>query len=158
MPGRRLYLDVHLPRMGRRKKLCLLLAALLAAFGFVAVKSVVYLRELSCQMVLSDATDLMTLCINDTVARKLGAEDYGYDYFVDLDYAPDGRVTAVRANMARINAMSSEAPERHCPRRGRRPALSGHTHRQHTWLQPPFGQGAGDTRGYNDALKLARRL
>ena len=67
-----------------------------------------YLRELSCQMVLSDATDLMTLCINDTVARKLGAEDYGYDYFVDLDYAPDGRVTAVRANMARINAMSSE--------------------------------------------------
>ena len=102
------------------KKLCLLLAALLAAFGFVAVKSGVYLRELSCQMVLSDATDLMTLCINDTVARKLGAEDYGYDYFVDLDYAPDGRVTAVRANMARINAIEQRAPERHCPRRGRR--------------------------------------
>ena len=108
MPRRRPYLDVHLPRMGRRSKLILLLAALAAVLGFVAVRSVMYLRELSCQMVLSDATDLMTLCINDTVARKLGAEDYGYDYFVELDYSPDGRVTAVRANMARINAMSSE--------------------------------------------------
>ena len=111
MPGLRrkpVYLDVHLPHKSRKKKLCLLLTAILALAGFVAVRSVMYLRELSCQMVLSDATDLMTLCINDTIARKLGDEDYGYDYFVDLDYAPDGRVAAVRANMARINAMSSE--------------------------------------------------
>ena len=108
MPRRSPYLDVHLPRMGRRSKLILLLAALAAVLGFVAVRSVMYLRELSCQMVLSDATDLMTLCINDTVARKLGAEDYGYDYFVELDYGENGHVTAVRANMARINAMSSE--------------------------------------------------
>lgn len=108
MRRRRLYLDVHLPRLSRRKKLAALFALLIAALGFVTVRSVMYLRELSCQMVLSDATDLMTLCINDTVARKLADTDYGYDYFVDLEYAPDGRVTAVRANMARINAMSSE--------------------------------------------------
>ena len=105
---RPLYLDVHLPHMSLRKKLCILLLVILTVIGFVTVRSIMYLRELSCQMVLSDATDLMTLCINDTVSRKLGDEDYGYDYFVELDYSPEGRVTAVRANMARINAMSSE--------------------------------------------------
>lgn len=108
MPRRRPYLDVHLPRMGRRSKLILLLAALAAVLGFVAVRSVMYLRELSCQMVLSDATDLMTLCINDTISRKLASEDYDYDYFVTLEHDAEGNVTAVRANMARINAMSSE--------------------------------------------------
>ena len=35
-------------------------------------------------------------------------EDYDYDYFVDLDYGDDGTVNAVRTNMARINALSSE--------------------------------------------------
>lgn len=59
-------------------------------------------------MVISDATDLMTLCINDTISRKFAEEDYDYDYFVDLDYGSDGTVNAVRANMARINALSSE--------------------------------------------------
>ncbi len=109
MPGRRrLYLDVHLPRLSRKKRVLALLAVILALFAFVAVRSVMYLRELSCQMVLSDATDLMTLCINDTIARKLGAEDYAYDYFVDVERDEAGRVTAVLANMARINAMSSE--------------------------------------------------
>ena len=108
MPRRRPYLDVHLPRMGRRSKLILLLAALAAVLGFVAVRRGVLLPDPSRRTVVSDATDLMTLCINDTVARKLGAEDYGYDYFVELDYGENGHVTAVRANMARINAMSSE--------------------------------------------------
>ena len=50
----------------------------------------------------------MTLCINDTISRKFADEDYDYDYFVDLDYGADGTVNAVRANMARINALSSE--------------------------------------------------
>ena len=57
---------------------------------------------------LSDATDLMTLCINDTISRKFAEEDYDYDYFVNLEYGADGSVTAVQTNMARINALSSE--------------------------------------------------
>ena len=108
MPGRRFYLDVHLPRMRRRTRLLIVLFALMLSLGYVTVRSIMYFRELSCQMVLSDATDLMTLCINDTVARKLGAEDYGYDYFVSVERDSAGRVTAVLANMSRINAMSSE--------------------------------------------------
>ena len=82
--------------------------SLLLFFGWVAVRSVMYLRELSCDMVLSDAVDLMTLCVNDTINRTLAGRDYGYDYFVTIDRDESGAVTAIKANMARINALSSE--------------------------------------------------
>ena len=108
MPGRRFYLDVHLPRMRRRTRLLIVLFALMLSLGYVTVRSIMYFRELSCQMVLSDATDLMTLCINDTISRKFAGEEYGYDYFVDIVYDSAGAAVAVRANMARINALSSE--------------------------------------------------
>ena len=105
---RPVYLDVHLPHMSRRAKLLVILTVVLAILAAVIIRSILYFRELSCQMVISDATDLMTLCINDTISRKFAEEDYDYDYFVDLDYGSDGTVNAVRANMARINALSSE--------------------------------------------------
>ena len=105
---RPLYLDLHLPGMSRRAKLLVILTVVLSIIAAVTIRSIAYFRELSCQMVLSDATDLMTLCINDTISRKFADEDYDYDYFVDLDYGADGTVNAVRANMARINALSSE--------------------------------------------------
>lgn len=103
-----MYLDMHLPRMSRRQKLVVITTVVLAILVAVTIKSISYFRELSRQMVLSDATDLMTLCINDTISRKFAEEDYSYDYFVDIDYGEDGTVTAVRANMSRINALSSE--------------------------------------------------
>ena len=105
---RPLYVDVHLPPMRRRTKLAIVLVLIAAVLVSVGIRGAVYLRELSCSMVLSDATDLMTLCINDTISRKLASEDYDYDYFVTLEHDAEGNVTAVRANMARINAMSSE--------------------------------------------------
>ncbi len=104
---RPLYLDLHLPGMSRRARLLVILTVVLSIIAAVTIRSIAYFRELSCQMVLSDATDLMTLCINDTISRKFADEDYDYDYFVDLDYGADGTVNAVRANMARINALSS---------------------------------------------------
>ncbi|MFR3290420.1 MAG: sporulation protein YunB [Lachnospiraceae bacterium] len=94
--------------MRRRTKLAIIIMLLAAVLVSVVIRGSIYLRELSCSMVLSDATDLMTLCINDTISRKLASEDYDYDYFVTLEHDENGNVTAVRANMARINAMSSE--------------------------------------------------
>ena len=81
---RPLYLDVHLPKMRKRTKLALVLMLIAAVALSVGIRGTIYLRELSCDMVLSDATDLMTLCINDTISRKLASEDYDYDYFVTL--------------------------------------------------------------------------
>lgn len=77
---RPLYLDVHLPPMRRRTKLAIIIMLLAAVLVSVVIRGSIYLRELSCSMVLSDATDLMTLCINDTISRKLASEDYDYDY------------------------------------------------------------------------------
>ena len=105
---RPMYLDMHLPRMSRKGKLLVIITVVLAILAAVTIKSIAYFRELSRQMVLSDATDLMTLCINDTISRKFAEEDYDYDYFVNLEYGADGSVTAVQTNMARINALSSE--------------------------------------------------
>ena len=76
---RPLYLDVHLPPMRRRTKLAIVLMLVAAVLVSVGIRGAIYLRELSCSMVLSDATHLMTLCINDTISRKLAAEDYDYD-------------------------------------------------------------------------------
>lgn len=105
---RPMYIDVHLPRMSRKGKLLVIITVVLAILAAVTIKSIAYFRELSRQMVLSDATDLMTLCINDTISRRFAEEDYDYDYFVNLEYGADGSVTAVQTNMARINALSSE--------------------------------------------------
>lgn len=105
---RPMYLDMHLPRISRKGKLLVIITVVLAILAAVSIKSIAYFRELSRQMVLSDATDLMTLCINDTISRKFAEEDYDYDYFVNLEYGADGSVTAVQTNMARINALSSE--------------------------------------------------
>lgn len=107
-PRRPVYLDLHLPPMRRATRWALIALCLLLFFGWVAVRSVMYLRELSCDMVLSDAVDLMTLCVNDTINRTLSGRDYGYDYFVTIDRDESGAVTAIKANMARINALSSE--------------------------------------------------
>ena len=105
---RPMYLDMHLPRISRKGKLLVIITVVLAILAAVTIKSIAYFRELSRQMVLSDATDLMTLCINDTISRKFAEEDYDYDYFVNLEYGAEGSVTAVQTNMARINALSSE--------------------------------------------------
>ena len=62
--------------MSRRTKLAVVLTVVVAILAAVTIKSIAYFRELSCQMVLSDATDLMTLCINDAISRKFSDEDY----------------------------------------------------------------------------------
>lgn len=107
-PRRPVYLDLHLPPMRRATRWALIVLCVLTFLLYVGVRSVMYLRELSCDMVLSDAVDLMTLCVNDTINRTLSGRDYGYDYFVTIDRDESGAVTAIKANMARINALSSE--------------------------------------------------
>ena len=59
-------------------------------------------------MALSDAIDLVTLVINDTIHEKLQEGDYSYDYFVTLEKDQSGQVTAITTNMSRINSLSAE--------------------------------------------------
>ena len=79
-------------------------AALLVAVGFVGN----YLKNIAGQMALSDATDMITATINDKINEKMSQGQYTYDYFVSLQKDSEGRITAISANMARINTLSSD--------------------------------------------------
>ena len=74
-------------------------------FGF---KSVSYLRRLTGEMAVSDATDMVTLAVNDTVSHIMAEGDYSYDYFVTIEKDINGNVAAISANMSRINAVSAQ--------------------------------------------------
>ncbi len=107
-PHRPLYIDLHFPKLPRRTRVTLTLLLILAVTAAVFIQSVLYLRELSASMAISDAIDLITLCINDTISSRMSSEDYDYDYFVTLERDNSGSVVAVSANMSKINALSSE--------------------------------------------------
>lgn len=105
---RPVYLDVHLPRLPSAAAKVLVFLLILALLSACLIQSVLYLRELSCSMALSNATDQMTLCINNTVTRTLSEHDYGYDYFVTLERDNSGNIVALATNMARINTICAE--------------------------------------------------
>lgn len=67
-----------------------------------------FLKNISGEMALSDATDMITATINDKINEKMSEGQYTYDYFVNLQKDADGNITAISANMARINTLSSE--------------------------------------------------
>ena len=66
-----------------------------------------FLKELSSSMALSDASDMITLAVNETINRVMQDGQYEYDYFVTLEKNIDGNITAIKTNMARINTLSS---------------------------------------------------
>ncbi|MDR1130869.1 MAG: sporulation protein YunB [Oscillospiraceae bacterium] len=86
-------------------------AAALAALLVIAVLLVTagsFLKKVSGDMALSDASDLITATINDKINERMRGGLYDYDYFVSLQKDNNGNITAISANMARINTLSSE--------------------------------------------------
>ena len=67
-----------------------------------------YLKKISGEMALSNASDTITAAINDKINEKMSEGQYDYNYFVTLQKDDTGNITAISANMARINTLSSE--------------------------------------------------
>ena len=67
-----------------------------------------FLKDLSGQIALSNASDTITASINDKINEKMSEGQYDYNYFVTLQKDDSGNITAISANMARINTLSSE--------------------------------------------------
>lgn len=80
------------------------LAALLLFFSSAAL----FLKDLSTQIAVSDASDIVTVRINKAIADIMNSGSYEGDYFVSFEKNTSGEVTAISANMARINALSAE--------------------------------------------------
>ncbi len=105
------------PRYGQEEKpkkrragaaIVLLLAALLM---FLAA-SVFYLKDLSGQIAVSDACDIMTVEVNTAITQVLREENYDADYFVKFEKNEAGEVTAISSNMTHVNALSAEILDR----------------------------------------------
>lgn len=111
MPSyRRLRVRMH-RRAPRRdpNSLAIILTALLIIGLVVLITSASrFLKNIAGDMAISDATDIITANVNEKINQKMSEGQYNYDYFVTLQRDNNGDVSAISANMTRINSLSSE--------------------------------------------------
>lgn len=91
----------------RRKSKALFILAIIVIFALSAAISW-FLGEISTQIAVSDATDIVTKAVNDSINTVLGQGIYGFDYFINVDKDADGNVSAITSNMAHINKLSTD--------------------------------------------------
>lgn len=104
-PRRRRY---YPPLFSRKQQFKAMLILIIIGIIIIITKCSIFLKELSGAMALSDASDLVTLAINNTINRKMSEGMYDYNYFVNLEKDNEGNITAITTNMSRINTFSSE--------------------------------------------------
>lgn len=105
---RRLYLRRLSPHQRRRLRLRLVVLLMTAFVCWCLTMSVLYLRRISTEMAVSDAIDIVTLNINNSVNERMKENDMRYERFVTLEKDNNGAVTAIRTNMSEINALSTD--------------------------------------------------
>jgi sporulation protein YunB len=80
-------------------------------FGIIlalVIPSGLYLTDLTSQMAISDATDMVILAVNETINNAMSGNDYDYSDFVTLERDDDGNIAAIVTDMVKINALSSQ--------------------------------------------------
>lgn len=80
--------------------LCSILIFLACALAF--------LKDLSTQIAVSDASDIVISQVNTSIADIMKDEDYTGNYFVNFEKTDAGDISAISSNMARINALSAK--------------------------------------------------
>ena len=91
-------------RHKRRSKLGLFLPLVLILVAAISW----LLGDLATQMAVSDATDIVTKTVNDSINEVIGKGVYGFDYFITLEKDGEGNVTAISSDMTHINTLSTE--------------------------------------------------
>ena len=80
-----------------------------AAFLLLFVASAfIFLNDISSQIALSDACDIVTIKVNRTIAEIFEEKNFDADWFVSFEKSESGEVCAVNCNMSRINSLSAE--------------------------------------------------
>ena len=92
----------------QRRGLPLALLFILAMLCLFLAAAAVFLKDLSSQIAVSDASDIVTVQVNNAIADIMEEQDYSGDYFVSFEKSATGEVTAISSNMARINALSAQ--------------------------------------------------
>ena len=83
----------------------------MALLLFLAAASL-YLKDVSTAIAVSDASDAVTVSINNAIADIMRDGDYSADYFVTFEKSEAGEITAISSNIARINALSAKILDR----------------------------------------------
>ena len=74
--------------------------------------SAVYLKDISTDIAVSDACDVVSANVNSVIAEIMREGDFDGDYFVSFEKLETGEVCAINSNMARINALSAQILDR----------------------------------------------
>lgn len=101
---------LHVTAARHKPKLFPILVVILLLFvlvGFITQASG-FLKNIATSMALSDARDVVTTVVNENINEKMSNGKYDYDYFVTLQKDESGNITAISANMTRINSIASE--------------------------------------------------
>ena len=97
----------HRPRMLRHrteKKAAVLMIFVIIAISLGIIFAGRFLKDISGQIALSNASDTITAAINDKINEKMSEGQYDYNYLVTLQKDDAGNITAISANMARIDS------------------------------------------------------
>ncbi len=95
------------PRKPRRVGGISLILFLCCILIFLAC-ALAFLKDLSTQIAVSDASDIVISQVNTSIAEIMKDEDYTGDYFVNFEKTDAGDISAISSNMARINALSAK--------------------------------------------------
>lgn len=106
---RYIYLDPLLSKIENNKnnKRFVFLSVAAVLLLFVA-SAFIFLDDISSQIALSDACDIVTVKVNRTIAEIFEEKNYDADWFVSFEKSDNGDISAVSCNMARINSLSAE--------------------------------------------------
>ncbi len=102
---RLLYVLRRARRQRRGGRLWLFFAVLLLAIS--AVRLAANLRPLAIKLALAEATDTITVTVNDVVREKLTDGSLDYSNLVTLEKDESGRISALVTNVANINLLQA---------------------------------------------------
>lgn len=96
----------------RRGARGLSLLILLAALSLFLAGAAMFLKDISCQIAVSDASDIVTVQTNNAIAALMAEGDFQNGDFVSFEKNAAGEVTAIHSNMAKINLLSTRILDR----------------------------------------------
>lgn len=74
----------------------------------IVAVSGLFLDELSTNIAVSDACDIVTAAVNQSVSEVIREGNYTSDSFINYEKDSDGKIKAISSNMANINLLSTE--------------------------------------------------
>ncbi len=86
------------------RRLCFVLALLLAAFFLFRSKYRLVIQDLAETQVKNTTSDLT----NDAIAKQIAAGNIEYDRMVYFEKDLDGRITAMKTNMTEVNRLKTD--------------------------------------------------